>query len=159
MRRDARVKIAEKQKAKAEVEGCTFKPKLLTKNSKWGRNEEKRNAANKSVVLDESIDQKVSRQRHDELFDRVKSKQQKLDKMKKDQDNKLKQTLKFKPQINDKSRQMVKARLTQCTMQSAAQIKKATDLISVNDSDGITSGEEFLMSGTLNDHLNAHTSH
>ena len=62
--------------------------------------------------------------RHEELFLSAKEREDKLRRMRKEQEMREKKANDFKPKITQKSRDMVHKRMTECTFQSASQMKK-----------------------------------
>ena len=60
--------------------------------------------------------------RYEELYEKGKEKEDKLRMIRKENERAANAALKFKPKINQKSKDIVKARLAQYTMQSAANI-------------------------------------
>ena len=107
-----------------ETKDCTFKPQLQTKKSNWSRNESKRRAVSQLEVKGSQQQEAavIFAPRYEELYEKGKIKEEKLRLIREDKKRRESLEHKFKPKINQKSKDIVKARLAQYTMQSAANL-------------------------------------
>lgn len=112
-----------------ETKDCTFKPQLLTKKSNWSRNESKRRAVSQLEVKGSQQQEAavIFAPRYEELYEKGKIKEEKLRLIREDKKRRESMEHKFKPKINQKSKDIVKARLAQYTMQSAVNLAVVAD--------------------------------
>lgn len=116
-----KIEANKRTKAVEELKDCTFKPKFISKAVVARKNRNEQLVRSASISHDVM---KMPQPRHEELFMVAQKKEQKLQKMRYEKQKREIKSLDFKPQISQKSRDMVKQRLTECTFQSAAQLKR-----------------------------------
>lgn len=122
--RNRRIEEHQQLKDQEELKECTFKPRFITKASTASKQSKKpMKFGTRSSSISHSVMQ-MPQPRHEELFISAKEKEHKLELMRREKHLREKNELDFKPKISQKSRDLVKKRMAQCTVQSAAQIKK-----------------------------------
>ena len=114
--RNRRIEEHQQLKDQEELKECTFKPRFITKASTASKHSKKPGKlGTRSSSISHSVMQ-MPQPRHEELFISAKEKEHKLELMRREKQLREKNELDFKPKITQKSRDLVKKRMAQCTV-------------------------------------------